>query len=316
MVLNFVLPIIALIVSLFAPLSFAQTEENKMSAFRFTIRGKDCVIRVRKGKDWEVSPLKFSAGTTGIGRLTDKNSDVLVFRLSNQDGDLLAAKASCILGQDQPVTDGNLKAAESGISALKPVDSGSVRISIGGISWQEPLTAKFGSQQKNLRATNFGTSLHFQFYKRDQDEEWALGIQPFYAKARISAANIDSTTYTNRATGETTDANDPEGVQGSVYGVKNIDVFGGALNLGYYFHPHSGNVAFGVMVPLMIRYGVYPTGQIAGADVVNAGPKLWFLTGAYLESRLEEDIYSFSTRVGFLNRPSSLAWTIEGGVKF
>lgn len=283
---------------------------SRPSGFRFDVQNSDCVVRFKRDGEWVLFNKKIPVGTPVIARLTEPNSDVVIFRATSVSTEVLAAKASCIMNQRGAV--GMENSGPGGNTGFKPLTGKSFyqRLSFGPLSWQEGLSTKFGAVQKNLRATNFGLSLHYQRVRRVGSDEWMFGVQPFYAKARVSASDISSVKTEDDGVPRTVDAYQ------SNYSARNVDVLGTVFNIGYHFIPSSEGVAFGATLPFMVRYGIYPTALESGQVAAVAGPKLWFLLGLMLENRLELGGFSFSTRVGFLNKPTALAWGFEGGFAF
>jgi hypothetical protein len=197
---------------------------------------------------------------------------------------ILAARKSCLFG--------------GGMENVRVDERVKWQVNLGFISWQEGLHLKGASNNVAERATNLGLCPGATRLVVNERTEWGIQGCLIYAKSQVGPASQDS------------DVSSTGG-----YRAKSADVFGVLGSYNWYWRPLSQNVAIGVNVPLILRYGLWPLLEDP-TSTIGVGPSFFFLIGLFVESRLERGNWHFSQKVGFLNIPNSLSWSLEGGYTF
>jgi hypothetical protein len=258
--------------------------------FKYEVANLSCPVRIKTERNgaWKSfdASSKLQVGTVVVGKPSKKSEDIVVFKTKLVPQAVLAARKSCLF-----------KAGES--TEVSLVETRKWLVGLSTLTWQEGLTFKLSGAttlKTKMRANNLGVCLGGQRLVVKQDQEYGWGGCFVYAKAEVANAALP-------------DFGDGE------YVAKNIDVYGIQGAASWYWRPEGGAVAVGGQIPLMIRLGRYPIPDSTG-DSLNIGPRVWFLLGLMLETRLERGRYYFSQKIGFYNIPRSLAWGIEGGYTF
>jgi hypothetical protein len=276
------------------------TEGAKASeSFSAQVFQEGCSLKVKSDRKWMDSSVTLKKDTSILARFSKESPEVLVFRARGYDDSLFAGKKDCLLSPD--------------LLRKNVIDSSEniFRASIGLWSWQEKLSTKYGSENEiPLRANNFGACPGLQWVRLSEKTETGVSLCFLYAKAQIS--NASQVGVETDLDGDGLD--EPESQWIASYKAKNIDVFGALVSPSFYYRPFSESVAFGVQLPIMFRYVVYA--EPAQAEAFTFAPRFWILLGVFLESRFELGSLYISNKVGFFNKPNSLAWALEGGYEF
>lgn len=270
----------ALVLWIFSQVAFADSFE------RFTITSHNCSVKVRNGESWDDFDAKqFTKGSAAVAKFASRRKGLIVFKTAQFPGRLFVGRRDCM------IPDSGSKASKSLETKWMP--------HVAFLTWQENLNFRVKGiigTSEDIRATNVGicTGLQFLFV----DDEYEYGGSTCFLYGKGQAANRET----------------PSALDG-IYVARNFDVFAYFINPSIYWRPQSGSVAFGFQTPLGVRVGRYPIATDIASDS-SIGPRVWFLLGAMIETRLERGGFYLSQRVGFLNTPRSLAWGFESGWTF
>lgn len=259
--------------------------------FKYRVVNPNCTIKQKTEDGWIPFRSKLAKGDLAIGKPNSKNPSIIIFKTPKGKQTLLAAKKSCIFGDR---TSSGKSGSDEGDEKYDLESQTRALFSMGVHSWQELISISQGDIKSSLRASSIAAFVGVGFLSANDKRELGVNFQILYAKAQVL----------NSAEPSDTDI---------IYSVKNVDVAGAIISPQFFTRPSSGSVAFGVSVPIFLRFGAYPLGTDSTYKI---GPRFKPLLGLNIESRFERGGLFFGQKVGFYGAPRSLSWSLETGWKF
>jgi hypothetical protein len=247
---------------------------------KFIVRRADCPVRVRPraGGAWAKYTGNVPQGITVRGTRMRKNPQIVMFRLEGSH-DVFAAAHRCMFADDAPA--GALVS-----EAPEPPSASDWSFSLGAVSWQEQFNLKnsLTSVTYSLRSNVIGACPGYSYLQRTRQFEWGSVGCLIYAKAQISPSADASTSPI-------------------IYAVRNVNVFSGLLGLTGLWRPRDSGAAFGLHIPVMVRYASWPE-----PHNYTVGRKFALLPGGLVEARIDRGNWSLSQRVGVVGGLSNFLW--------
>lgn len=270
-------------------MSFADSGVVK-GIFKYRVTNSNCPVKFKSGKRYIVYKKKLPVGTIAIGKPAPQSNDLILFKTSETRELLLAARKSCLFQTTE-----KSKASEEVVDVSV---NRRTNLTLGTFHWQENVSVDYQNIQTQIRSTTVAIGLTLQKMKVREKSERGMHYQVIYGKSQLALA---------------AEPNDSSNIQ--EFGVSNVDVAAFIAAPTYLIRPSSGDIAFGIQLPLMLRYALLPLPANIASEA-SIGPKLKFLTGLFLESRFERGNFIFTQKVGFLNIPKSLTWGLDAGWRF
>ncbi len=255
-----------------------KTTKSTASYSEFFIASDNCPLKIYFKKRWIKSKTTLPKGEKVYGIRSDKIPNELLFRTSR--GKTFRGNLSCLNEKEE----GFFERTFSGFSPY---------MFAGFSSWQDEMSVADQSSglESPLRVNNAALCLGLGVTMTRSWYSLAFDSCAFYGKAHSSNS---------------------EEVPLITYSARNADIFGAQNTAHILWLPPSGNVEFGLALPLYIKSGVWPV----TSDNSDVNPKLRLLWGGLLEARFIRGKFVFTQDVGFLGNFKNFIWNIQGAWYF
>ena len=271
---------------------------------KYVVTNSNCSVKVfdASKKEWKKAasnPLE--KDIVVFGKASKGNSAVIFFKLKPSAQRLYAAEKNCAFRDFRRGSDLDLRPSRGTPGIVEAGDDGDDEsglrqqfyVSFSLMSWQEPMTFTHpDGTQYDLVDTSLGVCPGIG---------WEMTLWRFEVGLNGCFAFMHS------ELGSSTGVSNPSG-----YRVKNARVLGGMIGPLALWRPFSGNVALGIDLPILMRYGNWP--NPASGYVIS--PTFSIAPVPMLEARVERGNVFVASKIGLYRSLSSIIWMFQVSYNF